>query len=189
MDPDGGSQRCGVTTKRTDDVAQENAPELPIEGWLKTLGIDSLTQWDVLGFVYRHRTSLVGAEAIARLLGYANDPVLAALDVLESLGFVERSRAAGGVRLYQFNLPTDSPRRDSFERLTALADSRAGRLRLIKVVRARDQAPPRCHAANGNFAEASPLLPLAKPRSALATTLDRQNSREYEGGATWRQVI
>src|SRR5947209_7733832 len=110
------------------DVALDDASDLPVKGWLKSLGIDSPAQWDVLVFVCRHRTSLIGAEAIARLLGYADEPVLAALDVLECLGFVERSRANRAVRLYQFALPPDSQFRDAFDRLTALAGDRAGRL-------------------------------------------------------------
>jgi hypothetical protein len=50
-------------------MEQENPPDPHVESCLKTLGIHSLLQWDVLAFVYRHRTSLVGAEAIAGLLG------------------------------------------------------------------------------------------------------------------------
>ena len=170
-------------------MEQENAPDLPVEGWLKTLGIDSLIQWDVLAFVYRHRTSLVGADAIARLLGYANDPVVATLDMLESLGFVGRSRATHGVRLYQFILPSDSPRRDTFERLTALADSRAGRLRLIKVLRPRDAATPEgSQAAEGGLAEFRPSIPIAKLRPALATGQRTSADREEEGGELWLKV-
>lgn len=167
----------------------ENPPDPYVEGWLKTLSIDSLLQWDVLAFVYRHRTSLVGAEAIARLLGYANDPVVAALDVLESLGFVERSRATHGVRLYQFTLPPDPPRRDTFECLVAVADSRAGRLCLLKVLRARDRATPEGRGASeGVLAEAGPSLPISKFRPALATRQHSPDDRENSGGEKWLKV-
>ena len=167
----------------------DNPPDAHVEGWLKTLGIDSLLQWDALAFVYRHRTSLVGADAIAHLLGYANDPVVAALDVLETLGFVERSRATHGVRLYQFTLPPDSPRSDCFEHLAALADSRAGRLRLLRVLRPRAQAPPEERGASeGVLAEAGPSLPIAKFRHALATRQDSPGDRENSGGEKWLKV-
>lgn len=175
-------------------MAQENAPDLPVEGWLKTLGIDSLIQWDVLAFVYRHRTSLLGAEAIARLLGYANDPVVAALDVLESVGFVGRSRATHGVRLYQFTLPPGSPRRDPFEQLTALAEDRAGRLRLIKALRPPDESAPEGRQAATlplsirETIKLVPLVPVVKLRAAPAATLHTQDAGEEEGGATWLKV-
>ena len=167
----------------------ENPPDTDVEDWLKTLGIDSLLQWDVLAFVYRHRTSLVGAEGIAQLLGYGNDPVVAALDVLESLGFVERSRATHGVRLYQFTLPPDSRPRDSFERLAALADSRAGRLRLLKILRSRDQAIPEGRGASADvLAEAGPSLPIRKLRPTLATRQNSPDDREKSGGEKWLKV-
>ena len=109
-------------------MAQDNQPDLQVEGWLKTLGIESLCQWDVLVFLYRHQSSLVSAEHIARFLGYATAEVVAALDSLESSGFVERSRVSQGVRLYQLTAPADPPRRDALERLLPFVDSHTGRL-------------------------------------------------------------
>jgi DNA-binding MarR family transcriptional regulator len=82
-------------------MAQEDEPNVQVESWLKTLGMESLCQWDVLVFQYRHQSSLVSAEHIARFLGYATAEVVAALDSLESSGLVERSRVSKGVRLYQ----------------------------------------------------------------------------------------
>ena len=58
-------------------MAQDNQPDLQVEGWLKTLGIESLCQWDVLVFLYRHQPTLVRAEHIARLLGDATAEVVA----------------------------------------------------------------------------------------------------------------
>ena len=84
-------------------MAQDNQPDLQVETWLKTLGIESLCQWDVLVFLYRHQSSLVSAEDIARFLGYATAEVVAALGSLESAGLVERSRVAQGVLLYQLS--------------------------------------------------------------------------------------
>src|SRR5713226_4063827 len=86
---------CSIT------MAQDNQPDLQVEGWLKTLGIESLCQWDVLVFLYRHQSSLVSAEHFARLLGYAAGDVSAALASLKSSGLVGCSRVSQGVRLYQ----------------------------------------------------------------------------------------
>jgi DNA-binding MarR family transcriptional regulator len=109
-------------------MAQGNHPDLQVEGWLKTLGIESLFQWDVLVFQYRHQSSLVSAEDIARFLGYATAEVVAALDSAESSGLLEGSRASRGVRLYQLTTPADPARRDALERLLTFADSHSGRL-------------------------------------------------------------
>src|ERR1700687_2396704 len=104
-------------------MAKDDQPDLQVEGWLKTLGIESLCQWDVLVFLYRHQSSLVGADHIALFLSYANAEVVAALDSVESSGLVEHSRAAQGVRLYQLTAPADPTRRDALERLMTLVDS------------------------------------------------------------------
>src|SRR5216684_6497833 len=91
-------------------MARENPPDLEIEGWLKTLGIGSLCQWDVLVFLDRHQPSLVSAEHIARFLGYATAEVVAALDSLESSVLLERSRVSQDVRLYQVTASVDPAR-------------------------------------------------------------------------------
>src|SRR5687768_1038945 len=133
----------------------EHISDADIDGWLHTLGIASLCQWDVLVFLYRHQTSLVGADFIARLLGYASDRVVATLDVLESLGLVERSRVSQIVRLYQFTVPPDPPRGDAWARLLALAGDRAGRVRVSKRLRGGDQTHrERLQAAQRFLAEA-----------------------------------
>ena len=75
-------------------MAQDNQPDLQVEGWLKTLGIESLCQWDVLVFLYRHQPTLVRAEHIAPLLGDATAEVVTALDSLESSGLVQPSRVS-----------------------------------------------------------------------------------------------
>src|ERR1700692_2051105 len=108
-------------------MTQNNDPDVQVEGWLKTLGIESLCQWDVLVFQYRHQSSLVSAETIARFLGYATADVVAALDSLESSGLVERSRVSQEVRLYQVTASADLARRDALERLTTLVDSDTAR--------------------------------------------------------------
>ncbi len=119
-------------------MAQDNQPDLQVEGWLKTLGIESLCQWDVLVFLYRHQSSLVGADQIALFLSYANAEVVAALDSVESSGLVERSRVSQGVRLYQLTAPADPTRSDALERLKTLADSRMVRLLVAQRPRGSD---------------------------------------------------
>jgi hypothetical protein len=67
-------------------MTQDHEPEVQVDGWLKTLGIESLCQWDVLVFHHRHQSSLISAETIARFLGYATADVVAALNSLEISG-------------------------------------------------------------------------------------------------------
>jgi hypothetical protein len=124
-----------------DYEAREGPPNLQVEGWLKTLGIESLCQWDVLVFLYHHQTSLAGAEFIARLLGCATEPVVAAFDYLESLGLLARSRVSQNLRVYQFTVPSAPQRGDALEQLFALASSRAGRVVLSKILRAGNRTP------------------------------------------------
>jgi DNA-binding MarR family transcriptional regulator len=120
-------------------MAQDNPPDLLVEGWLKTLGIESLCQWDVLVFLYRHQSTLVRVEHIARFLGYATAEVAAVPDSLESSGLVERSRVSQGVRLYQVTAPADPARRDALERLLTLADRHAVRQLLGRRQRGSDR--------------------------------------------------
>ena len=119
-------------------MAPDYQPDLEVEGWLKILGIEALCRWDVLVFLYRHQSSLVSAEHIARFLGYATAEVVAALDSLESSGLVERSRVSQGVRLYQLTAPADPTRGDALERLMSLADSHTVRLLLARRLRCSD---------------------------------------------------
>jgi hypothetical protein len=121
---------------------EEHPPHAEVEGWLKALGVESLCQWDVLVFLHGHRASLLGADHLGRLLGYATEQVIATLDALESLGLVERSRVSGGASLYQFTGPPDGPRSDTFERLLDLAVHRAGRLLLYGRLQQGDRNPP-----------------------------------------------
>jgi hypothetical protein len=125
--------------RRFTPMPDEHLSDAEIDGWLHTLGITSRCQWDVLIFLYRHQTSLLGADVIARLLGYANDPVADALNTLEFLGLVERSRVSQIVRLYQFTTPSEPPRGDTLAQLLALAGDRTGRVRLSKRFRGGDQ--------------------------------------------------
>jgi DNA-binding MarR family transcriptional regulator len=120
-------------------MQHEHLSDAEIDGLLKTLRITSLCQWDVLVFLYYHQASLLGANFIAHLLGYASDPVVAALDGLTFLGLVERSRVSQVARLYQFTVPSDPKRRDALIALLPLASHRAGRVRLAQHLRGGDQ--------------------------------------------------
>lgn len=129
-----------------------------VQGWLQTLGVASMCQWDVLLFLYRHSTSLVGADHIGRLLGYGAEPVLAALDLLESLGLVARSRVSQNTRLYQFTVPNEPLRREAVEGLGALGDSRAGRLLLAKQLKREAPPPPAEGLGTARLFEEMPQL-------------------------------
>ena len=120
-------------------MAQDNHPDLQVEDWLKTLAIESLCQWDVLVFLYRHESTLVGAGHIARLMGDATAEVVAALDSLESRGLVQPSRVSQGVRLYQLTTPADPARGDALGRLMTLADGQIVRLLLARRPRGNDR--------------------------------------------------
>ena len=113
-------------------MVQDNTPDAEVTDRLKTLGIVSLCQWDLLMFLYRHQISLFGADYLVRLSGYPTESVVAALDALESLGLVGRSRISQGARYYQFIAPSAPPRDEAFAWLLALASHRDGRLRLLR---------------------------------------------------------
>ena len=154
-------------------------PDPQVEGWLKTLGVESLCQWDMLVFLYRHQTSLAGVELIANLLGYATEPVVAALDYLESLGLVQRSRVSQNVRRYQFSVPSDPLRGDAFKRLLALADSRAGRVLLAKKLRGDDRTPQEGLQAVQRFLEEA---------KQVVRTAQQQSQEREEGRKLWRKA-
>jgi DNA-binding MarR family transcriptional regulator len=105
-----------------------------LEQWLKTLQLENVAQWDLLTFLHRHRSALVTAEDIARLMGYQSAPIVAALESLETLGIVERSRLSQGARLYELTRLSD-PRDRALAELLALNETRSGRIRILKKLR------------------------------------------------------
>ena len=115
---------------------------------LQTLGIDEVCQWDVLVFLHRHRDALLGVDHIAGLLGHEKGAIASALDHLESVGLVERSRLSHGVRQYHFNR-LSGPRGRAFEELFESDGSRAGRLALFKKLLATGKTIP---GSNGPLA-------------------------------------
>jgi DNA-binding MarR family transcriptional regulator len=140
------------------------------------LGIATLCQWDLLMFLYRHQASLFGADYLARLSGYAIELVVAALDTLESLALVERSRVSQGARFYHFTMPSDPSRAEAFEQLLALASHRAGRLRLCRQL-------PRDGRTLGEGLHA------ARRFLAEARLTARQLEKDTERRVTWLKAI
>jgi predicted transcriptional regulator len=96
--------------------------------------VTRLVEWDTMVFLYRHGASLGTASQIARLIGYDKAEIGTALQSLESSGLVRRSRVSKGSRFYQFTVPPDVPRQACLRDLLSLADTRAGRLLLLKHV-------------------------------------------------------
>lgn len=171
-------------------MGQEQTPDAEVAGWLATLGIASLCQWDLLAFLYRHQTTLIGADDLARLLGYTTESVVAAMDALASLGLVGRSRISHGARFYQFIMPSDSPHGEAFVRLLALASHRAGRLRLSKQLQQDDPTHAvRPQGTRPRCAETRQVVRVVRLWSQEC------ESREDEGRAyerkkrTWRKAI
>ena len=97
-------------------MGQEHTSDAEVASQPATLSLASLCQWDLLAFLYRHQTTLVGADDLARLLGYTTESVVAAMDALASLGLIGRSRVSHGARFYQFIMPSDSPHGEAFAR-------------------------------------------------------------------------
>jgi MarR family len=116
-------------------VDQEKSLDSEIQECLTRLGIGSPVEWDVLAFVYRHQASLTNADQIGRMLGYPSTVVADALDHMEALKLMRRSRASQGVRLYRFGSEADLPSHNCFQQLITLTETPAGRLVLIKRLR------------------------------------------------------
>src|SRR5262245_35348742 len=143
-------------------MPHEPPADAEVEGLLKVLGVESLCQWDVLVFLYRHQTTLVGADYLALLLGYATESVIEALDVLESLELVARSRVSQGARVYQFTVPPGPPRGAAFDRLLELVSHRSARPLVSRCLRRGDRAPGEGLAA--------PHRPLPEDRDGFGKT-------------------
>ena len=133
-------------------------PDPEVAGWLTTLGVTSRCQWDVLVFLARHQSTLLGAADLARLLGYASQTLVVALDHLESLALVERSRVSQGARLYQCGGPLGGARGTAWTRLQALATTRTGRVRIARQLRPDHTPNERTDQAQRFLAEAKERL-------------------------------
>jgi hypothetical protein len=115
--------------------------------------------------LYRHQTTLLGTADLARLLGYPSNSIVVALDVLEVLGLVTRSRVSQGARLYQFSVVLDSPRGVAFAQLQTLTTSRTGRIRVVQQLRLDRTHSETLQAAQRFLADAKEHLRVVRQRA------------------------
>lgn len=111
-------------------MTQEQVAAADVHHCLRTVGVESLCRLDVLSFLYRHRTTLLPPERLARLLGYRIELVVAALESLAALRLLQwviKSPDASSCRLMLQPWQSQS---DALERLLALGEHRSGRLLL-----------------------------------------------------------
>jgi DNA-binding transcriptional ArsR family regulator len=113
-------------------MASETSPDAQVVERLKALGVELMAEWDTLVFLHRHTASLGTAAEIARLTGYEKTEIGAALQKLEGLGLIQRTRASQGTRIYQCTEPSEPGRGTFLVELMGMAQSRSGRLLLLK---------------------------------------------------------
>jgi predicted transcriptional regulator len=124
-------------------VSVEAVQEAAVLDRLEVLGVDLLTEWDALVFLYRHSASLCTAAQIANLIGYDRAEIGPALQRLETLGLIQRSRVSQGIRFYRFSEPEEPSRQSSLLELMNLTHNRAGRLMLLRRLKRSGLAPQR----------------------------------------------
>ena len=122
-------------------MAQETVADGDIDHWLQSVGVESLCQWDVLTFLYRHGTTLLLPKDLARLLGYRLDPVIVALDSLAALQILQWSAQSRGASSYWLIVRSVPSRNDALDRLLALSDHRSGRLLLDRHLGRGERTP------------------------------------------------
>jgi len=120
----------------------EKSQDVLVAECLHSLGVSFLTEWDALTFVYKHGAILCTAAQIARLIGCDMAETGAALQKLERLGLIQRSRAAQWIRFYRFSPPPEPTRHSCFLELMRLTQDRAGRVLLLKHLK-RHRLEPR----------------------------------------------
>jgi hypothetical protein len=90
-------------------MAPEKSQDESVLESLQTLGVALLPEWDALTFVYQRGASLCTAAQIARLIGYDKAETGAALQKLETLGLIERSRFTQAIRFYRLSELREPP--------------------------------------------------------------------------------
>jgi DNA-binding MarR family transcriptional regulator len=115
----------------------ENAQDELIKECLGSLDLSSLCEWDVLFFIHRYGTIVTHDGELAPLVGYENKLVSEALDKLEDLGLVVRSRLNANAKAHQLSVKTHSQHTASFQHLARAAATRVGRLILAKQLKAK----------------------------------------------------
>lgn len=113
-------------------MAADNSSTAPVAERLHLLGLSLVVEWDTLVFLYAHSNSLGTAAEIARLLGSGKAEVGSALYKLESLGLIHRSRVSDGTRIFRYIEPPDPSSRSCLLDLLDLAQTRTGRLSILK---------------------------------------------------------
>src|SRR5262245_44782021 len=121
-------------------------PPVPVDAdvqrWLAATCVESLCQWDVIVFLYRHQTILMAPGDLARLMGYRTSTMMTTLDALAARQLVEvSSQSSAAARLYRFVAPSEPKRREALESLFALGQHRSGRLLLSKYLRQGERSP------------------------------------------------
>jgi hypothetical protein len=124
-------------------VALKESQDVLVPDRLQVLGVELLTEWDALVFLYRHAASLCTTAQIAQLIGYDKAEIGAALHKLESLGLLKRSRVSQGIRFYRFSAPLDPSRHSCLLELMDLGQNREGRLLLLKHLKRHGLEPRR----------------------------------------------
>jgi len=125
------------------DVAVEESQDGSVQESLEALGVALLSEWDSLAFLYHHSASLGTVAQIAQFVGHDKREIGAALQRLETLGLVQRSRISQGIRIYQFSEPSEPGRRSCLLSLMSLAQNRTGRLRLLQQLKSPQREPRR----------------------------------------------
>jgi hypothetical protein len=129
-------------------VAVKESQDVLVPERLQALGLELLTEWDALVFLYRHVASLCTTAQIAPLIGYDRGEIAAALRKLEALGLIQRSRASQGIRFYRFSAPEEPSRHSCLVELMNLDQNREGRLLLLKHLK-RPGLEPRVRRDSG----------------------------------------
>jgi DNA-binding MarR family transcriptional regulator len=126
----------GQVKYRLHTVEEDKSPNNWVAEHLKSLGLSSLCEWDVLLFLGRHHTTLGNTALIAGLLNYPSQAVSDALESLESKKLIRSSRSSQDVRFYQLVMSEDRAE-SSFQHLLNLGESRDGRLLVVKHLQRR----------------------------------------------------
>jgi len=124
-------------------VAAEEFPSNSVLKCLQVLGVSLVAEWDTLAFLHSHSASLGTAAEIARLIGYEKADIGAALHRLEQLGLIHRSRPSQGTHIYKFSESPETGRSSCLLKMMSLAQSRTGRLLLLKHLMRRHEEPRR----------------------------------------------
>ena len=108
--------------------------EILLHSCLETIGVSSLSEWDMFVFVYRHGPCLTSTDRIARLIGYEKTLVAAALDHLENRELIERVGPPQGTRIHRVFASLIVEQRRCIRQLVGMSGSCAGRLLLMKLL-------------------------------------------------------